>query len=293
MSNLTKLKTKIGAHVSVAGGIDKAPQRASDLGCETFQCFTRPPQGGPAPTLTQTIISNFKLAMKNAGFETFYIHTPYYINFASLNPRIRHGSIKVVREELERGSVLGARFIMTHLGSHSGQTLEEGIKKVSKAVTEILDGYKGSTELLLEISAGAGNIIGDSFEELAGILNGLDKMSLKKLGGICFDTCHAFASGYDFRSPEKAAEIMKDFNKKIGFEYLKLSHVNDSKVKLGERKDRHEHIGKGLIGEDGLASILRTPRFLEIDWILETEDEGREEDVEKLKGIKEASKLIS
>src|SRR3989338_314911 len=117
------IKNKIGIHVSIAGGITLAPKRAADLGCETFQCFTRSPQGGPAPKLDESILSNFKSQMREFNIETFYIHTPYYINFASVDNRIRHNSVRVVREELERGSALGAGYVMTHLGSHTGQSL--------------------------------------------------------------------------------------------------------------------------------------------------------------------------
>lgn len=300
----------IGAHVSIAGGIIMAPARAAGLGCETFQCFTRSPQGGPAPVITESQVSNFKSQMSELGMETFYIHAPYYINLASLEPRIRHSSIKVLREELERGSVLGARYVMTHLGSYAGQTVEEGIAKVADAVSQILDGYKGTTEFLMEIAAGSGNIIGDTFDELGEILKQLGlpvgaglvpletarpqdplgaqarARSLTGFGGICFDTCHAFASGYDFRTPELARRMLEEFDKKIGLKYLKLTHVNDSKFDLGGKKDRHEHIGDGFIGEAGIAAILNTPEFRRIDWLLETEDSKRVEDIAVLKKLR-------
>jgi deoxyribonuclease-4 len=275
---------RIGAHVSIAGGIINAPKRAHDLGCETFQCFTRSPQGGPAPELTPSIIANFKSEMAVLGMETFYIHTPYYINLASLEPRIRHSSIKVLREELERGSMLGAGYVMTHLGSHAGQTLEEGTAKVIKSVNEILEDYTGTTKLLLEIAAGSGNIIGDTFEEMATILKEVKTSS--GFGGICFDTCHAFASGYDFRTPDSARKILDSFDKIIGLEWLKLSHINDSKFDLNGKRDRHEHIGDGFIGQNGISAILNTPEFRQIDWLLETEDSGRKKDIEILKAIR-------
>lgn len=261
-----------------------APNRAKDLGCETFQCFTRSPQGGPAPELTPSLVASFQSQMTNFGFETFYIHTPYYINFASLDLRIRHGSIRVVREELERGSALGARYVMTHLGSHTGQSVEEGLEKVTDSVGQILDGYLGSTQLLLEIAAGTGNIIGDKFEEIGNILNSVK--NINGLSGVCFDTCHAFASGYDFRTPETVQQMLKEFDKKIGLEYLKLAHVNDSKVDLGGKRDRHEHIGDGFVGKIGIANILKTPEFMKIDWLLETEDSKRMLDLEVLKEIR-------
>ncbi len=274
----------IGVHVSISGGINNAPERAKILGCETFQCFTRSPQGGPAPVLTDEVVSNFKKEMEKHAFETFYIHTPYYINFCSMEPRVRQGSIRVIREELERGSLLGAKYIMTHLGSHAGQTLEEGIDKVIDAVTQALDSYSGSTKLLLEISAGSGNTVGDTFEEIGEIIKKVK--SIKGFGGVCFDTCHAFASGYDFRTKELAQKMLQDFDKKIGLKYLKLSHVNDSKFDLNGKKDRHEHIGDGFIGRKGIASILNTKEFQNIDWLLETEDTKREGDIAALKQIR-------
>jgi deoxyribonuclease IV len=276
--------SKIGVHISIAGGIINAPKRAADLGCETFQCFTRPPQGGPALQITPGIAEEFRREMKKYNIENFYIHTPYYINLASLESRIRYGSIKVVREELERGSILGAKYVMTHLGSHTEQTLEEGLGKTTSGIQKILEGYKGETKLLIENSAGSGNIIGDTFNELS-ILVGVAK-KFPGFGGICFDTCHAFASGYDFMTEESAKKVVYEFNEKIGREYLKLAHVNDSKFDLGAKKDRHEHIGLGFIKKESIAAILNTPEFQKIDWILETEDEGREKDIEILKGMR-------
>lgn len=279
-----KIKTKIGAHVSVAGGVDKAPARAAEIGCETFQCFTRPPQGGKAPELNETLVSSFKSEMAKNKIERFYIHAPYYINFASLENRIKYGSINVMRQELERGSQLGGSFVMVHVGSHTGQTLKEGMEKVIDAIEKVLDGYSGSTEFLIEISAGAGNVIADRFEEVGTIIKEVGK--LKGFGGVCFDTCHAFASGYDFRDKTKAEKVVTEFDKKVGLKFLKMTHVNDSKADLGMKKDRHEHIGKGFLGDSGISAILKTPEFQSIDWILETEDDGRELDVKKLKTIR-------
>jgi deoxyribonuclease IV len=279
-----KKQAKIGVHISIAGGIDKAPARANEAGCETFQCFTRSPQGGPAPELTLEIVENFKSEMKAFGFETFYIHTPYYINFASQKNNVRHGSISVVRSELERGGLLGAKYVMTHMGSYAEQTLEEGIKEVITGIESVLNGYKGTTELLIEIAAGSGNIIGDKFEEIGEIVKHSAKHS--GFGGVCFDTCHAFASGYDFRTRDGAKAMLKEFDEKIGLKWLKLSHINDSKFDLGMKKDRHEHIGDGFIGKEGITTILNTHEFTKIDWLLETEDDKREKDIEALKKIR-------
>jgi len=279
-----KITSKIGAHVSMAQGIDNAPGRAAALGCETFQCFTRSPQGGPAPVLTPEIVARFKDRMKEFEMETFYIHAPYYINFASLKNNVRYGSISVIHQELERGSVLGARYVMAHIGSHNDQTLEEAIEKSSKAIEKALDGYEGSTEFLIEISAGAGKILGDTFDEIGEIIRPIKELS--GFGGVCFDTCHAFASGYDFRTADGTRETLASFDKEIGLPFLKLSHVNDSKFDLAQHYDRHEHIGKGFLGIEGIGNILNTKDFSRIDWILETEDVDRKKDVQALKKIR-------
>lgn len=277
-------KNLIGVHVSIAGGIQNAPQRAKDENCETFQCFTRSPQGGPAPELTPDLVAQFKQAMGDCKIASFVIHAPYYINLASLNNRIRHGSIKVIRDELERGSILGAGYVMFHPGSYAGQTAQEGIEAARKGLEKILDGYTGSTRLLIEISAGAGSVLGDTFDEVAAMMKTV--ANTPGFGGICFDTCHAFASGYDFSAPEGAKRVLNEFDTQIGMEWLKLTHVNDSKTPLGGKKDRHEHIGQGHIGQNGLEAILKTEPFRKINWILETETEGRLEDVKKLKKIR-------
>lgn len=278
------MTNRIGAHVSIAGGIQNAPLRAHEEGCEVFQCFSRSPQGGPAPTLTQEVLDAFRVNMATAGMDRFVIHAPYYINLASGEDRIRQASIRVIREELERGSALGASFVMFHPGSHKDRTRDEAIAQVSDALENILKGYSGSCRLLVEISAGAGNVLGNTFRENADMVAAV--RGVRGFGGICFDTCHAFASGYDFRTQKGAEGVLREFDEVLGLDLLKLSHVQDSKTDLGGRRDRHEHIGKGFIGADGLGALLTTPEFRAIDWILETEPEGRNNDLEALRTIR-------
>jgi len=281
---MTPIHPRVGAHVSIAGGIDRAPGRALAEGLETFQCFSRSPQGGPAPALTDTLVSSFKSEMKAGGFDTFVIHAPYYINTASADKRIRGSSIRILREELERGSVLGASYVMYHPGSHKGRTMEEGLDAARTALVDILEGYDGTCRLLVEISAGAGDVLGDTFDEVAVIVS--DAKQAPGFGGICFDTCHAFASGYDYTSVKKAENMLREFDNTIGLTWLKLSHVNDSKTELGGHKDRHEHIGGGYVGAEGLRALLHTAPFRSIDWILETEPEGRNADISQLKNMR-------
>ena len=262
-----------------------APQRAGELGCEVFQMFTRSPQGGAAPKITPEIVVEFKEQMKKHGQKECYIHAPYYINFASSDSKIRSASARVVREELERGSQIGAKYVMFHPGSAKDMDRAEALKITAEGVAKVMDGYTGSTELLLEVSAGAGNIIGDTFEELANILEQLkcyDIMIYHNIG-ICIDTAHMFASGYDIRTEEAMRKTLVDISKTIGKDSIKLIHSNDSKIDLGGRRDRHEHIGDGKIGQEAFRYLMST---FNLDFILETEHDKVKEDIKKLKGIR-------
>lgn len=255
----------LGAHVSIAGGVQNAPLNAQKIGAETFQIFSRSPRGGKS-NITEENIKEFKKNCKNFGFKNFYIHAPYYINLASSNNRIRHGSIGILKEELRIGNELGATAMMTHLGSASDYTDEEALNLVTKGIKEILKDYSGKTKFLIEISAGSGRIIGDSFEEIGKIIKEVKNKSL----GVCFDTCHAFASGYDLRTKEAIENTFKDFDKKIGLKNLVVLHLNDSLVELNSRKDRHADIGHGLIGKKAFAEMMTHQNLKKIDCILET-----------------------
>jgi len=247
---------KIGCHVSIAGGVWNAPERASVLGCETFQIFTRSPQGGPAPELTAEVVEKFKSEMArygysySDGFYPFVVHCPYYINFGSGKPQTYHGSVSIVRGELERTSLLDGQYVMFHTGSGKDLGKAKAILQAQEGLKKVLDGYKGKARLLIEIAAGAGEILGDTFEEVAELMAPLKKHP--GFGGVCFDTQHAWASGYDVSKKD----WIKQFDNTIGLEWLKMSHINDSKVELGSRKDRHEHIGEGMIGKKGMGGFL-------------------------------------
>ena len=270
----------IGCHVSIAGGVQNAPQRAHDLGCEVMQIFTRAPQGGPAPELTTEIIKEFSLRVSRYAIRDTYIHTPYYINFASANNRIRYGSTKAVRDELERGSLLGAKYVMTHLGSAKDLGGEEATKKVIEMLEKTLEGYEGSTKLLLENSAGTGMIIGDDLQELAEIIK---KVKNPAIAGICLDTQHSFASGYNWLDFDTT---IARIDKEIGIDKIKLFHANDSQTLFNSNRDRHAHIGEGQIGADAFKNIVAFAQKNDIDMILETEHDKVKEDIEALKKIR-------
>jgi deoxyribonuclease-4 len=267
---------RIGSHVSIAGGIYNAPGNAAKVGCEVFQIFSRSPHGGPVVPITQDIVKQFNAEMKKNKLDTFYIHTPYFINFSSTKNNIYYGSISVVRQELDRGSLLGCKAVMTHLGSFGELTDSEGLEKVAVAISKVIDSYEGKTQLLLEISAGAGRIVGDTFEEIAVIL---DHKLLKRINlGVCFDTCHAFASGYDLRDKKSVDSTLKQFDKVIGLERLVMIHANDSKAELGKHLDRHEHIGSGYIGKEGFKALAQNKTLNKLDWILETPKDDPKDD---------------
>ncbi|NTU66334.1 MAG: deoxyribonuclease IV [Candidatus Moranbacteria bacterium] len=270
----------IGCHVSIAGGIDKAPERASSLGAEAMQIFTRSPRGGNAPEITDGLLESFQRNISEYKIRLTVVHTPYYINLASENNRIRYGSAKVIREELERASLLGARYVMTHLGSAGEMEKDAAIEKTIEMFRKSLDGYAGSAELLIENSAGAGKIIGDNFLEISRILKGV---AHPKLTGTCLDTQHSFASGYDWRDTENT---LGKIGEEIGLEKIKLIHANDSKTAFASKKDRHEHIGKGEIGLGAFEKIIAFAKEHDISMILETEHDAVKEDIALLKGIR-------
>jgi len=273
-----------GAHISAAGGVFNAPINAAKQNCECFQFFSRPPQGGKAPELTPEIVKQFKDNCKKYNFKDYYIHTPYFINFASAKSRIKHSSISIVRQELERGSTLGCKYIMTHLGSAKDLGEAKGQKQTIEGLIEVLKGYKGSTGLLLENSAGSGQIIGDDFAELGKIISGILKRLPSAKVGICLDTCHAFASGYDWSNKKAVNSTLKEFDKYIKLKYLKLLHLNDSLTELNSKRDRHAHLGKGKIGKKGFQEIACHPKLKNINAILETPtEEGRKQDLKLLK----------
>ena len=281
---------KIGCHVSIAGGIFNAPGRAAELGCEAFQIFTRSPQGGKAAPITAEVQQNFRQEMQKHELAECVVHTPYYINFGSTARNVFYGSVSVNRDELERASLLGARYVMTHLGTYKDVGEEKGAEQVLKGLTKILEGYDGSALFLLEIAAGAGSVIGHNFEQLGGFVKELKKY--KGFGGICFDTQHAFSSGYEINTEKGIKETFKKFDKLIGLEYFRMSHMNDSKIELGGKRDRHDHIGEGHIGEDGFQTIMGFIHDLEKKTkeekplILETEHDKVKADIEKLKEIR-------
>ncbi len=278
----------IGAHISAAGGVINLGKRAKEIGASTFQFFSRSPQGGKAPELTKELVNAFFKDMKELNIKNYYIHGPYYTNLASPKPKIYNNSIRILREELERGTTLKARGVMFHPGSAKDTTHKKAMQQVTEGVGKILDEYTGSCALLLENAAGAGEVVGDSLKELGEILHIYKKK--KKNIGICLDTQHMFASGYDIRTKKGVDTVFKEVEEHIGWENVYLFHMNDSKTEFESKKDRHENIGKGFIGEEGFAAILNHKAIKNIDIVLETPKKTPEEDIVNIETLKRLMK---
>ncbi len=270
----------IGCHVSIAQGIWKAPARAANFGCEVMQIFTRSPQGGKAIELTPKIIQKFQTAQRKNKIHRVYIHAPYYINLASKNNHVRYNSVNVIRNELERASLIKAKFVIVHPGTAKDLGVQKATSKIITMLKKSLAGYQGSTQLLLENSAGAGHIIGSDLTELATIIQAVNSPHLI---GICLDTQHSFASGYDWT---KFNQTLIRVNSEINLDKIKLIHANDSLTECNSKKDRHAHIGEGLIGIKAFKQIVTWAQKNNIDMILETQLDKVNEDIKLLKSFR-------
>ncbi|MCK4918847.1 MAG: deoxyribonuclease IV [Candidatus Pacebacteria bacterium] len=281
---------KFGAHISIARGIEKAPQRAHEIGCECFQMFSKSPHGGKSLEITEKVASDFQAEAKKYDLQNYYIHTPYYINLASANSRIYYGSISSIKEELQKADLLGVKAVVTHLGSAKDLGEKEAKEKLIDGLKKIFlqndIEKKFNAKLLLEITAGAGEIMGDNFEEIAYFIKETEKEIKKNKLGVCFDTAHAFASGYDLRNKKAVQKTFDKFDEIVGLERLELVHLNDSMAEFDSHKDRHDNIGNGKIGIEGIEAILQDERFKKVDFILETPNDKADEELEILKKLR-------
>ena len=273
-------------HVSIAGSIDRAVDNAIAMGCTAFQIFTRNPRGWASKPLGTPDINNFKEKLAVSKIDRFatVAHMPYLPNLSSPEEDPFTRSMNSLVDEVKRCSKLGIPYIVAHLGSHKGAGDKKGIEKLVKAFTKTAADTPEDVMILLENTAGQKNSVGSDFEQLASILSLLKPA---KRFGICFDTCHAFAAGYDMRTERHASDTLEKFDKAIGFEHLKILHLNDSKGELGCNIDRHEHIGLGHIGEKGLAFVIKSINSKKIPIILETPIDERRDDIGNLKKARE------
>src|SRR6478672_9305053 len=265
-----------GSHLSIAGGMHNALLKAEQLGCDTVQVFTKSQKQWACSPLTEECIAEWKAHAKRLGFRKTVSHDSYLINLAATNNEFWRKSVELFIEELTRCQQLGIPYLVTHPGAHMGEGDEAGITKIVAALDVIHDhvpqplrGGAGGAGVItcLEVTAGQGSCLGCKLEHLAEII---ERVKSPRRLGVCLDTAHLFAAGYDFRG-RKYAAFRKQVEKLLGLDRVKVLHLNDSKKDLGSRVDRHEHIGRGLIGLEGFRPIVRDEAFADVPKILETE----------------------
>ena len=259
---------ELGAHVSASGGVDLALIRANDFDMTSCQLFTKSERQWAAKPLDPAIVERFHANQKQFKLKHLVAHDSYLINVASPNPEMWEKSRNALAHELERCDTLGIQYLVSHPGAHMGEGPEAGIARVAEAINRIHDEMPdGKAMILIETTAGQGTALGRSFEEIAGILEGVEA---KGRIGVCLDTCHIFAAGYDIRDAGTYSATMQAFDDIVGLSNLKCMHLNDSKAPLGSRRDRHELIGEGAIGELAFRRIMTDERLAEVPKLIET-----------------------
>ena len=259
---------RLGAHLSIAGGLPRAVDRAEASFCQALQIFTKSAGQWRARELPPDEIARFRLRLRQTKIRPVVAHNSYLINLAAADPVLRLKSIDALRDELDRAESLGLDGLVMHPGSYTSGTAEDGLKMIADALAGILQSRPGgTTTILLEHTAGQGTNLGHRFEHLAEIIDGLGGSPRV---GVCLDTCHLLAAGYDICSEEGYQQTFRQFGSIVGFARLKAFHLNDSKKPCGSRVDRHEHIGQGCLGLEPFRRLLNDPRFATLPMLLET-----------------------
>jgi deoxyribonuclease-4 len=278
--------------MSIAGGYYKAVEAARRVGCDVVQLFTKNNNQWRAKTIGSDDVSRFDEALKQHKIGQPLSHASYLINLASGNPELWEKSVDGMVVELQRAEQLGIAYVVVHPGAHTGQTEQQGIDAVIRAIDEVHRRAEGiAAQILLEVTAGQGTCLGCRFEHLAAMIDGAEQS--QRLG-ICVDTCHLFAAGYPLSERPDYLQTFRELDRVVGLERIKAFHLNDSKKDLGSRVDRHEHIGHGKLGLAAFAHLLNDRRFRQIPMYLETpkdmNEDGEEWDVVKLRTLRELNK---
>ena len=255
--------------MSIAGGLDRAPLRGRQVGCDTIQVFTKSNRQWRAKRLSDREVQAFRANLKATGIGPVVAHTCYLVNLAAARPSLWKKSVAAFREEMDRAGRLGIPYLVTHPGSHAGAGEAEGIRRVGEALNVLHAALPrhGGVQILLETTAGQGSSLGYRFEQLAAIL---DRVVRADRVGICLDTCHVFAAGYDIRTTDGYRKTMRELDACLGLHRLKAIHLNDSLQGLGSRVDRHAHIGDGRMGLEPFRCLVNDPALRGIPMILET-----------------------
>ena len=265
----------LGAHMSIAGGYYKAVEAAAACDMNCVQLFTKNNNQWRAKPITDDDVEAFREALEKTGVRRTISHASYLINMGSPEEGLRNQSIEAMVVELARATQLGIPHVVVHPGSYTTSTEEEGIARIAESLNEVhRQADPDGAMVLLENTAGQGSNLGWRFEQLAAMI---DQVADPDRIGICFDTCHAHAAGYDMRTPETYEATMKELKAKVGLKRVLAFHLNDSKGDLGSRKDRHEHIGQGSLGLEPFRHLLNDKRFRRIPMYLETPKGDHEE----------------
>lgn len=277
---------RLGAHESISGGLHKAFDRAQSVGCDAMQIFVKSNRTWAVKPLTDEDIALFKTKAEETSIHPVVAHTSYLLNLASPKDDLWQKSRDALIIELERCETLEIPYLVLHPGSHVGSGEEAGLARVAQALGEVHAATTGfRARILLENTAGQGTNLGYKFEHLAWLI---EHAAEGERLGVCLDTCHVFAAGYDLRAAEEYKATMAEFDRTIGLTRLKALHLNDSKGDLGSRKDRHEHIGQGHIGLEGFRNLLNDPRLEGLPGLLETpKGDDLREDRENLAVLRE------
>ena len=275
---------QIGAHVSISGSVDRAVDNAIERECSAFQIFTRNPRSWFAKDLDIIDLNRFKEKLQASKIDRMAIcaHMPYLPNLSSPEDDGYEKSIKSMIKEVERCDKLGIPYLVTHLGSHKGSGEENGIKRLTDALNKVAR-TEADVMILLENTAGQKNSVGSDFAQLAEIFS---KCKPVKKFGVCLDTCHAFVAGYDLRTKTAVQKTMKEFDDTVGITNLKILHLNDSKGEINSNRDRHDHIGLGEIGKEGLGEVIKIMNKNRIPIVLETPIDDTRDDFENIKQAK-------
>ena len=276
----------LGAHVSTAGGMPNAVSSGLELGCEAIQVFTRNQRQWTPKPLDEHDIANFRADAKKAGYLTTAVsHASYLINLCAAKPELLEKSKTAFLDEIGRCHALGIPYLCIHPGSHVGEGEEAGLALIADTVREALAATKGQrVKILLENTAGQGTNLGWRFEHLQELL----KTTKSKRVGVCIDTCHLFASGYDMRTAKSYEKTMQELDDRIGVDRVFALHLNDSKHELGSRRDRHEHIGEGEIGKAGFRALVNDERWKDRPGLLETPGgpDGYKDNLKRLRSMR-------
>ena len=276
-------RPKIGFHAPITGGLHNALLKSKELGCDTVQIFSRNPRGWMAKKLSTEDIKQFKAARRKTRISPVVIHANYLINLAAANIEMRAKSIESFREEVERGILLGANYLVFHPGSARGAGEADGIATCAQSLKLACAGLElGSFRILLENTAGQGECIGHRFEHLGAIMNACPELRL----GVCLDTAHAFTSGYDIREEDGLRAMIQSLERMIGARKVRAVHFNDSRAEYNSRVDRHWHIGQGHIGREALRRVAQHPKLAHAAFILETPYKAPEDNLPNINALR-------